>query len=51
MRGPSTQPPSIASSSATSSKSGEPTLRTVVNPASIVFFALAGPIVAQMLSV
>ena len=29
----------------------EPTLRTVVKPASMVFLALAGPIVAQKLSV
>ena len=33
MRGPWTQPPSIASCKATSSKSEEPTLRTVVKPA------------------
>ena len=42
MRGPGTQPLSIARINATSLKSGAPTSRTVVNPAinvSLAFFA------------
>src|SRR4051794_23741975 len=39
MRGPVIQPPSIACWSATSAKSEEPTLRTVVKPASSVVLA------------
>ena len=51
MRGPWTQPPSIASCKATSSKLEEPTLRTVVKPALSVLAALATPTAVQKLSV
>ena len=51
IRGPTAQPPSIASRSTTSWKSADPTLRTEVKPASSVFLALATPTALQKLSV